>query len=91
MHKAPFSLANAEAAAVVAEAVMTDSAPIRRAVWFYNLELALLADGGYHLSVSATTVDEGEPQLLCQELFDEHVASIDEALAKLKEVLTATR
>ena len=43
---------------------------IRKAAWFYNLELALLADGGYHLSLAATTVDEEEPQLLYQELLD---------------------
>jgi hypothetical protein len=30
----------------------------RKAVWFYNLELALLADGGYHVSLTSTTVDE---------------------------------
>jgi hypothetical protein len=69
---------------------MVEVGAVRRAVWFYNLELALLADGSYHLSVSATTVDEDEPQLLCQELLDEHAASVDEALAKLKEVLAET-
>ena len=57
-------------------------------MWFYNLELALLAEGGYHLSVAATTVDGEEPQLLYQELLDERVATIDDALAKLKHVLT---
>lgn len=60
----------------------------RKAAWFYNLELALLADGGYHLSVTATTVDEEEPQLLFQELLDERVATIDDALASLRRVLT---
>ncbi len=62
----------------------------RKAVWFYNLELALLADGSFHVSVAATTVDEEEPQLLCQELLDERVASIDDVLARLKQVLTAS-
>jgi hypothetical protein len=56
-------------------------------VWFYNLELAQLAEGGYHLCVAATTVDEEEPQLLYQELLDERVATIDDALAKLKRIL----
>jgi hypothetical protein len=60
----------------------------RKAVWFYNLELALLADGSYHVSLAATTVDEDEPQLLCQDIFDERVASIDDMLARLKQVLT---
>lgn len=69
---------------------MPDNVSARKAVWFYNLDLALLAEGGYHLSVMATTVDEEEPQLLCQELFDEHVASIDDALARLRQILTAS-
>jgi hypothetical protein len=62
---------------------MADPKTIRKAAWFYNLELALLADGGYHLSVAATTVDEEEPQLLYQELLDERAATIDDALARL--------
>ena len=62
----------------------------RKAVWFYNLELAQLAEGDYHLSVSATTVDEEEPQLLCQEILDERVASIDDALARLKYILASS-
>jgi hypothetical protein len=66
---------------------MSDTPTNRRAVWFYHLELALLADGGYHLSVAATTVDEEEPQLLCQEILDERVASIDDALARLRRIL----
>lgn len=69
---------------------MAEIATARKAVWFYNLELALLADGGYHLSVAATTVDEEEPQLLYQEILDEHVASIDDALARLKHILTSS-
>lgn len=66
---------------------MAEAAP-RKAVWFYSLELAQLAEGGYHLSVAATSVDEEEPQLLHQEILDERVASIDAALAKLREILT---
>jgi hypothetical protein len=69
---------------------MPDSASGRKAAWFYNLDLALLADGSYHLSVTATTVDEEEPQLLCQELLDERVASIDDAIARLKKILAAS-
>jgi hypothetical protein len=69
---------------------MAEAATTRKAVWFYNLELALLTDGGYHLSVAATTVDEEEPQLLCQEIFDERVVSIDDALARLKHILTSS-
>ena len=68
--------------------MMTEGMTIRRAIWFYDLELALLADGSYHLSVAANTVDEEEPQLHYQEILDERVSSIDQALARLKEVLT---
>jgi hypothetical protein len=50
----------------------------------------LLADGGYHLSVAATTVDEEQPQLLYQEILDERVTSIDDALARLKHILTGS-
>jgi hypothetical protein len=74
----------------VVEVAMVEAATTRKAVWFYNLELALLADGAYHLSVAATTVDEEEPQLVCQEILDERVASIDDALARLKHILTST-
>ncbi len=70
--------------------LITAPANIRKAVWFYNLELALLSEGGYRLSVAATTVDDEEPQLLYQELLDERVASIDDALALIKEVVRAT-
>ena len=69
---------------------MTEIATSRKSVWFYNFELALLAGGGYQLSVAATTVDEEEPQLLCQEILDERVATIDDALARLKHILTST-
>jgi hypothetical protein len=69
---------------------MAEPATTRKAVWFYDLQLALLADGGYHLSVATTSVDEEEPELLYQELLSEHVPSIDDALAKLKLILTTT-
>lgn len=68
---------------------MAEVAATRRAVWFYNLELAQLADGSYHVSLAATTVDEEEPQLLCQEMLDEHVSSIDDVLATLKKALSS--
>jgi len=63
---------------------MVDTASTRKAVEFYNIELAQLADGTFHVSVTATTVDEEEPQLLSQEIASERVASIDDALAVIK-------
>lgn len=68
---------------------MAEAATTRKAVWFYSLELALLVDGEYQLSIDATTVDEEEPQLLNQQLLDERVASIDEVLSRLRQVLTS--
>jgi hypothetical protein len=69
---------------------MTENRTTRKAVWFYDLQVALLANGGYHLYIAENTVDEEEPQLLCQELLDERVVSIDDVLARLKQVLTAS-
>jgi hypothetical protein len=69
---------------------MVGPATTRKAAWFYSLELALLIDGSYHVSLAATSVDEEEPQLLCQEILNERVMSIDEALVRLRGVLTAT-
>ena len=69
---------------------MTENRTTRKAVWFYDLQLALLADGGYHLHIAENTLDEKVPQLLCQELLDERVVSIDDVLARLKQILTAS-
>jgi len=55
-----------------------------KAVESYTIELAQLADGGFHVSLTATTVDEEEPQLLSQEIASERVASLDDALAVIK-------
>ena len=41
-------------------------------------------DGGFHVSLTATTVDEEEPQLLSQEIASERVATLDDALAVIK-------
>ena len=64
---------------------MVDTARTRKAVEFYTIELAQLADGTIHVSLTATTVDEEEPQLLCQEIVSERVVSIDDALAVIKQ------
>ena len=69
---------------------MATTATTRRAVEFYNIELAELADGSYAVSLTATTVDEEEPQLLCQEIASERVASIDAALAVIREGVTGS-
>jgi hypothetical protein len=69
---------------------MTENQATRGAIWFYDLQLALLPDGGYHLYIAENTVDEHGPQLLCREILDEHVVSIDEVLTRLNAVLTAS-
>jgi hypothetical protein len=57
----------------------------RKAVEFYTIELAQLDDGGFHISLTATTVDEQEPQLLLQEIASERVATLDDALAVIRD------
>ena len=69
---------------------MVDTATTRKVVEFYTIELAQLADGTFHVSLTATTVDEEEPQLLCQEIASERVVSLDDALAVIKEGVTGT-
>ena len=48
------------------------------------MELARLADGSIHVTLTATTVDDQEPQLLSQELASERVSSVDKALAIIR-------
>jgi hypothetical protein len=61
-----------------------DAIATRQAVEFYTIELSHLADGAMFLSMTATTVDEEEPQLLSQEITSERVVSLDDALAIIK-------
>ena len=63
---------------------MVDATSNRKAIEFFTIELAQLADGTFHVSLTATTVDEEEPQLLNQEIASERVVSIDDALAVIK-------
>ena len=67
---------------------MVDTASIRKAVEFYTIELAQLADGTFHVSLTATTVDDEEPQLLNQEIDSRRGVSLDEVLAMIKTGLT---
>jgi len=57
---------------------------IRKAVEFYTIELAQLLDGRLFVSMTATTVDDEEPQLLSQEIASERVGTIDDALALIR-------
>lgn len=59
-------------------------APLIREVEFFRIELAPLSDGSIHVSLTATTVDEEEPQLLDQEIARDRVATIDDVLALIR-------
>ncbi len=52
----------------------------RKLVEFLHIELASLANAKISVVVTATTVDEEEPQLLNQEIAAEQVTTIDEAI-----------
>jgi hypothetical protein len=65
-------------------ATAVSATAVRKAAEFYTIELAHLVDGTMSISMTATTVDEEEPQLLNQEIASERVATIDEALAIIK-------
>ena len=53
-------------------------------------QLSQLQDGGMFVSMMAITVDDEELQLLSQEITNERVASIDDALALIKKGVTST-
>jgi hypothetical protein len=59
--------------------------PLIRGAEFLRIELAPLADGNVFVTLTATTVDEEEPQLLDQEVGRHRVTSIDEVLAIIRD------
>ena len=63
---------------------------IRKAVICFFAEIAQLPDGTYCVSLTATTVDDEEPQLLNQEIDSRRGVSLDEVLAVIKSGLTAS-
>lgn len=64
------------------------AATSRKAVESFLAEIAELQDGTYYVSLTATTVDEDEPQLLNQEIDRRIGASLDEVLSLIKSGLT---
>jgi hypothetical protein len=64
---------------------MVDTTSTRTAILFYTIELAHLSDGSISISITATTVDEEEPQLLNQEIASTSVPTFDDALAVINE------
>jgi hypothetical protein len=63
--------------------------PIRKAVVSFIAEIAQLPDGTYYVSLTATTVDDEEPQLLAQEIDTRRGVSLDEVLVVIKNGLTS--
>ena len=57
---------------------------IRKAVICFFAEIAQLPDGTYCVSLTATTVDDEEPQLLYQEIDSRRGVSLDEALTMIR-------
>ena len=51
-------------------------------------EIARMQDGTYCVSLTATTVDDEEPQLLYQEIDSQRGLSLDEVLGAIKNGLT---
>lgn len=51
---------------------------------FFRIELSPLADGNLIVAMTATTVDQDEPQLLDQEIARDRVSTIDEVLALIR-------
>jgi hypothetical protein len=64
--------------------------PIRKAIVSFIAEIAQLPDGTYYVSLTATAVDDEEPQLLAQEIDTRRGASLDEVLAVIKNGLTSS-
>jgi hypothetical protein len=58
--------------------------PLLQDFEFLRIELSPLEGGTVFVSMTATTVDEEEPQLLEQELASEQAESIDELLAIIR-------
>ena len=69
---------------------MPDANAAWKAIEFYTIELSHLADGAMLVSMTATIVDDEEPQLLTQEITSERAVSIDDALAVIKKGVTGT-
>ncbi len=65
-------------------ATTTPRSTTRKVAEFYTIALAQLADGDLSITMTATTVDEEEPQLLDQEIITERVPTLDDALARIK-------
>ena len=62
----------------------------RKAVVSFFAEIAQLPDGTYYMSLTATTIDDEEPQLLNMEIDSRRGVSLDEVLAVIRSGLTGS-
>jgi hypothetical protein len=63
---------------------------VRKAAESFLAEIAQLPDGTYYVSLTATTVDDDDPQLLHMEIDSRRGVSLDEVLAVIKSGLTGS-
>jgi hypothetical protein len=63
---------------------------VRKAVEYFFAEIAQLPDGSYYVSLTATTIDDEEPQLLNQEIDSRRGVSLDEVLSVIRTGLTGS-
>ena len=69
---------------------MVDRPTVRKAVESFFAEIAQLPDGTYYVSLTATTVDDEEPQLLNMDIESRRGVSLDEVLTVIKNGLTSS-
>ena len=62
----------------------------RKAVVSFFAEIAQLPDGTYYMSLTATTIDDEEPQLLNMEIDSRRGVSLDEVLTVIRSGLTGS-
>jgi hypothetical protein len=60
---------------------------VRKVVVSYLADIAQHPDGTYYVSLTATTIDDEEPQLLSMEIDSRRGVSLDEVLAVIKDGL----
>jgi len=63
---------------------------VRKVVECFFAEIAQLPDGTYYVSLTATAIDDEEPQLLNMEIDSRRGVSLDEVLIVIKSGLTGS-
>ena len=62
----------------------------RKAVEYFFAEIAQLPDGTYYVSLTATTIDDEEPQLLNQEIDSRRGVTLDEVIEVIRNGLSGS-